>query len=129
MKIYTGYFAKVKQYREAGLETISIARFNRYYSGASLKLLAPAAEIIHLPEETYLPIYKDQLKKLSPEGILENIKSLAHGKDCILLCYEKPSDFCHRQVVAKWLKHHLDIDVEEYSGEAKKVEPINPTLF
>lgn len=127
MKIYTGYFARIKQYREAGLETISIARFNRYYSGASLKLLAPASEIIHYPEDVYTPIYKDQLKKLSPEGIVENINSLAHGKNCILLCYEKPGEFCHRRIVAKWLKHYLNIEVEEYPIE-KKVEII-PTLF
>jgi hypothetical protein len=127
MKIYTGYFAKIRQYREAGLETISIARFNRYYQGASLKLLAPAAEIIHYPEDVYLPIYKDQLKKLSPEGILENIKSLAHGKDCILLCYEKPGEFCHRRIVAKWLNHYLNIDVQEYPTEKRAT--IIPTLF
>jgi len=127
MKIYTGYFAKIKQYRDAGLTTISIARFNRYYSGASMKILAPAAEIIHYPEDVYKPIYKEQLKKLSPSGILDEIKKLSNGKDCILLCYEKPGDFCHRRMVAKWLWDNLNIAIEEYSAEKKK-ETV-PTLF
>jgi uncharacterized protein (DUF488 family) len=103
LKIYTGYFARVNQYRQAGLVTISIARFNKYYSGASLKLLAPTAEMIKEPEKTYIPKYYSILSKLSKEGILKEIERLSEGKDCILLCYEKPTDFCHRQIVAKWL--------------------------
>ena len=128
MKIYTGYFAKVKQYREAGLTTISIARFNRYYSGASMKILAPAAEIIHLPENEYNPIYADQLKKLSPAGIVEEIKKLSEGKDCILLCYEKPGDFCHRRIVAKWLFDNLGLQVDEFSAPNKS-DIKTPQLF
>lgn len=103
MKIYTGYFAKINQYRQADLVTISIARFNRYYSGKSLKLLAPTAEMIKDPENIYIPKYNSILSKLSREGILKEIERLSDGKDCILLCYEKPSDFCHRRLVAKWL--------------------------
>ena len=26
-----------------------------------------------------------------------------NGKDIALICYEKPSDFCHRHLVAEWL--------------------------
>jgi hypothetical protein len=26
------------------------------------------------------------------------------GKDIALVCYEKPEDFCHRHLVAEWLK-------------------------
>lgn len=107
MKIYTGYFAQINKYKSAGLVPISIARFNRYYSGASMKLLAPSAEIIHLKEDEYRPIYETQLSKLSKAGILSEIKKLSNGKDCILLCYEKPSDFCHRRLVAEWLKSEI----------------------
>jgi len=114
MKIYTGYFARVKQYREAGLVTISIARFNKYYSGASLKLLAPTAEMIHDAENLYIPKYKNILSKLNPSGIVDEIKNLSDGKDCILLCYEKPTDFCHRKLVAKWLNDSLQIEVKEF---------------
>jgi len=103
MKIYTGYFGKIRQYRAAGLVTISIARFNKYYSGASLKLLAPTAEMIREPEAIYIPKYHAILSKLSKEGILKEIERLSGGHDCILLCYEKPEDFCHRHMVAKWL--------------------------
>lgn len=28
---------------------------------------------------------------------------LSGGKDIALICYEKPTDFCHRHLVAEWL--------------------------
>ena len=34
-------------------------------------------------------------------------------KDVVLLCYEKPPQFCHRHLVAKWLEKELNIKVEE----------------
>lgn len=122
MKIYTGYFAKIKQYKNAGLVTISIARFNKYYTGPSLKLLAPSADIIKDPEIIYKPKYEEQLKKLSKQGILEEINKLSKGMDCILLCYEKPSDFCHRQIVAKWLGNKC-------IGEFGQTKILQKTLF
>ena len=122
MKIYTGYFARVKQYREAGLITISIARFNKYYSGASLKLLAPTPEMIHEPESTYIPKYQSILSKLSKQGIIDELSRLSEGRDCVLLCYEKPTDFCHRQLVAKWLGN-------DCAGEFETVKKEQPSLF
>jgi uncharacterized protein (DUF488 family) len=120
MKIYTGYFAKIKQYREKGLVTISIARFNKYYSGVSLKLLAPTAEMIYEPESFYIPKYKLILSKLNPSLILKEIEILSGGKDCILLCYEKSGDFCHRRLVAKWIEENTGQEVEEF--ELKKYD-------
>lgn len=120
MKIYTGYFAKIKQYRQAGLVTISIARFNRYYSGASLKLLAPTAEMIYEPESIYIPKYHAILNKLNCQGIIDEISRLSEGMDCILLCYEKQGDFCHRRLVAEWIKENTGQEVDEF--ESKKVD-------
>ena len=119
MKIYTGYFAQIKKYREAGLETISIARFNRYYIGKSMKILAPSADMIHDPKPDYIPKYNRILSRLSKEGILKEISLLSGGKDVVLLCYEKPGDFCHRTLVAKWLSEITD--VKEF--ETKRIDP------
>ena len=124
MKIYTGYFAKQKQYVANGLIPVSIARFNKYFSGASLKLLAPSAEMIHEPESTYIPKYENILSKLNKEGIIKELERLTNGKDCILLCYEKPSDFCHRQLVSKWLGSSC---LGEYETAIKEIK--QPTLF
>jgi len=125
MKIYTGYFAQSKRYQKEGLVLISIARFNRFFNGNELKILAPPANIIHEPEKTYIPKYLAILNKLSKQRILDNIKYLSNDNDCILLCYEKPGDFCHRNLVAEWLGEHCE-------GEfmiGKKQEERHPELW
>ena len=35
------------------------------------------------------------------------------GKDIALICYEKPGEFCHRNIVREWLKE-FGYKVEEY---------------
>jgi hypothetical protein len=127
MKIYTGYFAKLNQYRKVGLITISIARFNKYYYGAELKILAPTPEMIHEPELPYIPKYNLILSRLNKEQIISQIRSLSDGKDCILLCYEKPSDFCHRHLVAEWLGNYCH---GEYGYIEKTIiKEIQQTIF
>jgi len=37
---------------------------------------------------------------------LNNLVPNINGKDIALICYEKPSDFCHRHLVAEWLKQN-----------------------
>lgn len=36
--------------------------------------------------------------------------------DIVLICYEKPSDFCHRQLVAEWLNKN-GFKCEEWRGK------------
>jgi hypothetical protein len=52
--------------------------------------------------------YETVLSKLNPEIVYEDLK-----EDAILLCYEKPDDFCHRHLVAEWLNKNLKINVKE----------------
>lgn len=114
MKIATGNFANVKKYREAGYYTVSIALSARYYSGASIKELAPKREWIDEPENVYTPIYKKKiLSKLNPLTIFNRLKALSSGENVVLLCHEKEGDFCHRRIVAKWLEENLSIEVPE----------------
>lgn len=113
-KIYTGNFANVKKYQDQNLTPISIARFNRYFSGSKLMELAPPAIMIHDPEPIYTPKFKmEVLDKLNATEIFEKIKKLSNGKDVVLLCYEKEGDFCHRHLVADWLSLNLDIEIKE----------------
>jgi hypothetical protein len=119
MKVYTGNFANVKKYNSAGLVTISIARYPRYYTGASMIELAPAGNMIHMDEPIFTPTYERLvLGKLDVNNILNRIKEISKGRDAILLCFEKSTDFCHRQLVAKWITEKSGVKVEEF--ETKK---------
>ena len=57
-----------------------------------------------------------QSRNVSPLKVAEDL----HGR--IMLCYEKPTDFCHRHLVAFWLEHELpnQVIVKEILGEKDK---------
>lgn len=52
--------------------------------------------------------YQEVLNKLNPQEVAEHL-----GENAILICYEAPGKFCHRRLVAEWLKQNLNIEVEE----------------
>ena len=63
--------------------------------------------------DKYIELYYETvLRKLNPEEIYEKL-----GKDAILLCYEKPEQFCHRHLIAEWLNNNLKINVTEINLE------------
>lgn len=123
MKIYTGNFANTKKYIAEGILPISIARFNRYFSGSKINELAPPPYMINQPENIYTPNFKREvLGKLKPDQIYEKLEQLSNGKDIVLLCYEKVGDFCHRHLVADWLKSSLGIEIVELGKMEKQSE-------
>ena len=50
---------------------------------------------------------------LMPISVVSDLKTLAGDKDIALVCYEKPGDFCHRHLVAQWLRD-AGYSVEEW---------------
>ena len=106
--IYTSYFANIKNLPE-NLRLVSIARSTpNYVNCEKCSELFPDWEIINLvktnpckeSEEKYIAIYRKQLEKLDANEIANKLQN------SILLCYEKPKDFCHRHLVAEWLKEN-----------------------
>ena len=101
--IYTSYFGSKKwNYGNA----VSIARYSpRWYQGHIYEPLFPTDRILKmyhtgmLTDKGYADMYYEQvLLHLNPNDIYNDLD----GK--ILLCYEKPDDFCHRHLVAQWLR-------------------------
>ena len=66
-----------------------------------------------LTAEEYTKRYMVQLEKLDPHELVGEL-----GLDAVLVCYEKPGEFCHRHIVATWLQSH-DYDITEFSGRQK----------
>jgi hypothetical protein len=116
-RIYTGYFARLKQYKQAGLTPVSIARFKpRWYAGFTYLKLAPTSDMLKMPNEQYNEKFNRILSKLDPVRVVEELKAKSGGQPVVLLCYEKSGSFCHRQTVAEWLNRYLPEDekVVEY---------------
>ena len=121
MTIYTSYFAKVKQLKETGLTNlVCIAgyapKFFYELDGARFYPdLAPRRGWFlewknkHLSNEWYIERYNETvLSKLNPEKVLSDL-----GDNAVMLCYEKPGDFCHRHLIAEWLERTTGAKVNE----------------
>lgn len=66
-----------------------------------------------ITKDRYTSLYKTMiLKLLDAESIYTDIQNL-YGDNAVLLCYERPGEFCHRRLVADWFKEKLNITVEE----------------
>ena len=53
------------------------------------------------------------LGRLDPKEVEDHLYFMSDGMDIALVCYEKTGDFCHRHLVAEWLRA-ADIPVEEW---------------
>ena len=119
--IYTSYFGKLKKFPD-NLTPIAIcAKCPNGYQGAAYKKLAPTYQILmdykkavdsgweslYWAQTKYVTRYRAQiLDNLDPQQVVRELENLAGGRDIVLLCYERPEAFCHRHLVAKWLKSH-----------------------
>ena len=114
--IYTTYFAKLKSLPSDIIPIAICGKAPEGYKGLQYKKLAPKYDFFMEWKRTgdndyYIKCFKEQvLDKLDALETLLEISEIAgfHNRfnDIALVCYEKPSDFCHRHLVADWLKEH-----------------------
>ena len=69
----------------------------------------------------YIKCFNEQvLSKLNATNVILDFSKMVNdfnlGKvDICLICYEKPGNFCHRHLVAKWFKEN-GIDCKEWKN-------------
>ena len=136
MEIATGYFARAKDYADDGYVLVSIAKVAPWFIPKDLKLyslsmLAPTDEILALKDRPseYEKRYKaDILNHLSQIEVYHELVRIAKESSLdkvVLLCYESPEKFCHRHIVAKWIKDGLWKVVSEIPPKQQQ----NQSLF
>lgn len=113
--IYTSYFGNIKNLPE-NTYPICIARWKpKFFTGPTIMSLAPSAELLHwwrasdksdASKEKYKHIYNTQLTTKDPHRLAALLEEKCKDKDPVLLCFEKPNDFCHRHLVAEWLNEN-----------------------
>lgn len=121
MKLYTSYFAKVKPLQDAGFNNlVCVAGYapKFFYDVRNAHFypeLAPRRTWFmewkskQLPNEWYIEKYNETvLSKLNPKKVATEL-----GDGAVMLCYEKPGDFCHRHLIADWITKNTGIIVEE----------------
>lgn len=109
MKIYTSYFAIIS-YLPSDLVPIAICgKSPEWYVGLEYKKLAPKYKFFMEWKKTkdndfYVKHFNTEvLDYLNADEIVKELEQMSDGKDVVLLCYEKPDEFCHRHLVAEWL--------------------------
>lgn len=120
MKIYTSYFAKLRKLPENAIPISICGKAPDWYTGLQYKKLAPKYDFFMKwkqdhDDAEYIRCFDAQvLDGLDPTKVFEELQSMAGpDKIIVLICYEKPGDFCHRHLVAKWFTKH-GIPCEEY---------------
>lgn len=126
--IYTGYWAKIKEYEANGLTPVGISGWSPDgYNGKTYKKLAPKYvwwkewHDNNLSEQWYINKYHETvLNKLNPTSVVQDLQKF--GNDVVLLCFETPDKFCHRHLVATWLNTTNVANVREYILHSKQTK-------
>lgn len=116
----TSYFAKFKN-QSGG---ISISTYPPRWLRGKIPSYPPLAPQFNfrIPFDEYVVKYEEQLSKLDPQKVWDDLHQLANGSEPVLLCYEAPPfdkiNFCHRHMAAKWLETKLGVSIPEWSPES-----------
>lgn len=123
--IYTSYFAKLKSLPKNIIPISICGKAPEGYKGLQYKKLAPKYDFFmqwkqNKDNDFYIKCFNEQvLSYLNADQVIkELVGDLDPNKDEIdiaLICYEKPTDFCHRHLVAQWLNKN-GYKCEEYCG-------------
>ena len=127
MKIYTTYFANLRNLPEDIVPIAICGKAPKGWQGLSYPVLAPKKwwwlgwkENKHEDQDYYRDMYKETvLDPLIPLSVYQDLEKMSGGKDVALVCYEKPDKFCHRHLVADWLSWS-GTSVVEYNYKAKE---------
>lgn len=112
--IYTSYFAQIRNLPNNIIPIAICGGVPQWYSGLWYKKLAPKYNFFmewkqNHDNEFYIEhFYNEVLINLVPEEVESELYALLpeDKKNCdiALICYEKPNDFCHRHLVADWMR-------------------------
>lgn len=122
MYICTTYFANLGKLPADTVPISICGKAPDWYKGLQYKKLAPKWEFFQQWKRThdneyYIDHYWEEvLKPLNAQQIVKELIELAKCPHIALVCYEKPTDFCHRHLVAGWLEHN-GISCREFKDE------------
>lgn len=115
--IYTSYFAKLKSLPDNVIPISICGKAPDWYKGLQYKKLAPKYDFFmewkkNHDNDYYIKCFNEQvLSNINASNVVMELKhlcgkSLCENQPIALICYEKPSDFCHRHLVAEWLRQN-----------------------
>ena len=122
MDIFTSNFASAHRFDPSRYCLVSISRFSpKGWVGYHVPALAPSACLLRefksgaINEAGYTVRYLQYLDGIGVRSDFQVMAKWAHGRDIVLLCYEKAGAFCHRRLLAQWVLDNYGYDIKEFS--------------
>ncbi len=123
-KIYTSNYARQSGNPKAiGISLV----IPEWYEGATQPSLAPTSDMVFslkrdkkgYNKRKYIRDYIDMLnnQNIDPFELIQN-----WDNDTMLLCYESPNEFCHRHVLADWIKDRTGVEIQEWMTDSEREE-------
>ena len=135
--LYTSYFAKLRSLPDNIIPILICCKAPDWYEGLQYKKLAPKYDFFmewkrNHDNDYYIKCFNEQV--LSPLSFTKTVNELQimlpndikekmttsfladENYHIALICYEKPSDFSHRHLVADWFKQN-GFKCEEWGGK------------
>jgi len=115
MRWYTTNYNTIDKIRNSNDLVISISRI--LYESIKNKVdiqdvrLAPSLSLFGIERGEFIDKFKKYMNDVDIEDIIEKYESQTNGR-IFLLCYEEPGDFCHRHIVADYIRSYRQI--QEY---------------
>ena len=122
--IYTTYFAQLRNLPPDIIPISICGKAPDWYKGIQYKKLAPKYGFFMKWKQNHDNDYyiehfqKEVLDLLDINDVITQLYALSGGKDIALVCYEKPTDFCHRHLVAIWIRIVGLLKCEEWKKSA-----------
>ena len=124
--IFTSYFANIKNFPPNVIPISICAKVPDWYTGLRYSKLAPKYDLlmkykVDHNKANYIECYNNTtLKCLNPLWVLNDLQCMIDYElgdsqypfweipdlHVALICYEKPTDFCHRHLVAEWFRNY-----------------------
>ena len=130
--IYTSYFGKLKSLPDNIIPISICGKAPDWYKGLQYKKLAPKYDFFmewkkNHDNDYYIEHFqKEVLGALDVNRVIYDFYKLClpdnlsicdpYPIDIALICYEKPTDFCHRHLVADWLNKN-GVKCKEWEDE------------
>lgn len=122
MQIYTSYFAQLRNFPKDFVPVAICGGIPEWYTGLWYKKVAPKWKFfqewkINHDNNFYIEHFNNEvLNCITPKNFINDLKQLTNNADnIVLLCYEKPNDFCHRHLVADWVNNaNIGVYIKEY---------------
>lgn len=120
MQIFTSCFKFAKGLDDSKFFVVSISRFPpRGFKGHKCFEFAPSVRLLKeykegLRNDHYSYRYRrDVLEKIDVHRVFEELARLACGRDIVLCCFEPAFEFCHRRLLAHYVKEVWGYSIEE----------------